>query len=516
MCPPVVEMAVLIHNLQLPRRIGWTLWRAAAVPICLGAIALAQTAKVEQVRLISGESTSLEIVANAPVNAQAQVLSNPERLAIDVPNAEIGSHLQRLRVHTGVIKDIRVGLFSTNPPITRIVVDWNTPTSYRIVPAGKTVIVKLDDAKPTNDNDSASPANRPLVAVNAPGSRVEKIRLVNNEGVKIEIAANGGVAPQTQVLTDPDRLVIDIPNAKPGATLHGLVVGRWGVKSVRTGLLSNYPPVTRIVVDLDAPQPYQISSSANVIVVQVGERKRVPPEAARGVQVAALLKNPTSLPVLGPSRISTLQQVPAKAPVWDVPKVSVSYGGGLLGIRADRATLAEVLNELRRKTGADVSIPAGSEKDRIVVNLGPAGPNEVLRALLNGTEFNFILMGSASDPNQLRSVVLMPRERSVAVPSDAEESTNNDRHPSTATLSGAGSFQHKDKVGAEFSPSPAAQTTSVRASQPRSPQPAGSEPSSQSPAPQPSTPQQPSALPSDHDLSTPRPVGADQPPPPPQ
>lgn len=494
---PVLEMLVLIHNLRIPKHARRRLWLATAVPVWVGAIALAQTTKVEQVRLLSGRETSLEIVANAQITAQAQVLSDPERLAIDVPNAAMGSGLHRLWVHHGVVKDIRVGLFSTNPPITRIVVDWSAPTPYRLVPSGKTVTVKLGDVKLDNDHHFA-PARRPPLAENTPkaGSRVERVSLVNNDGVKLEIGANGPITALTQVVTDPDRLVIDVPNATPGAALHPLAVGHWGVKSVRTGLFSNKPPITRIVVDLDVLQPYQVSSSGNAVIVQLGGRDLFPP--AREPQV-------TSLP-----------QVPARPPVLAMPKVAVSYRAGLLGIRADRATLAEVLNEVHRKTGADIAIPPGAEQDRIVVNLGPGGPNEVLSSLLNGSRFNFILMGSPGDPSQLRSVLLMPKERGVQLPAtDSEEFANGDPHLSTANPTSVGSFQNKNKLGANLSPLPGPGTTPLPASQPSSSQQAPSQPSSsQSSTLQPSVPQQPSTLPTDQDLSTPRPVGVNQPPPP--
>jgi hypothetical protein len=493
---PVVEMRVSIRNRRMAKHGYRRLWLATALPICLGATARAQTAKVEQVRLLGGRKTRLEIVASAPITAQAQVLNSPERLAIDVPNAVMGSALHGLSVHRGVIKDVRVGLFSTKPSITRIVVDWITTTPYRLVPSDKTVIVELDDVTRDSehlgletrdhhrDHDS-SLAGRPPATVHNPNAspRIERVSLSNNDGVKLEIAANGSITPRIQVVPDPDRLVIDIPDATPGPDLHPLMVGHWGVKNVRAGLHSSRPPVTRIVVDLDAVQPYQVSTSDNGVIVQLGGSRLISP--TQETQVAAL------------------PQVLAQQAASPASKVTVSYRAGLLGIRANQATLAEVLNEVHRSTGAEVEIPAGAAQDQIVVDLGPASPSQVLGSLLNGTPFNFILVGSASDPRQLGSVLLTRK--------DPEQPAKGDSRLSTTNVP-ANSFPNRNELGG--SSSLAAGTAPVPAPQPSSSEQTPSQaPAASSSAPQPRSPQQPSGLPTDQDLSTPRPVGVDPPPP---
>jgi len=88
--------------------------------------------------------------------------------------------------------------------------------------------------------------------------------------------------------------------------------------------------------------------------------------------------------------------------------MEVEFRNGKLKIVADHASLAAVLNEVHRQMGTQVSLPAGAGMDQVFVSLGPAGPREVLTSLLNGSHFNFIIVGSDSDPAQLRSVILTP------------------------------------------------------------------------------------------------------------
>jgi hypothetical protein len=87
-----------------------------------------------------------------------------------------------------------------------------------------------------------------------------------------------------------------------------------------------------------------------------------------------------------------------------------------LSIWADKVTLAELLNEVHRQTGADIPIPAGAEQELVVANLGPAPAPDVLASLLNGSRFNFIMVGSSENPAQLRSVLLSPKGGTMRQP----------------------------------------------------------------------------------------------------
>lgn len=82
--------------------------------------------------------------------------------------------------------------------------------------------------------------------------------LGGKDAVEIEVEASDRIVPETRVLTGPDRLVVDFPNAIPGTGLRSQSVFRGQVKDVRVGLFQSKPPITRIVLDLKSPQNYQI------------------------------------------------------------------------------------------------------------------------------------------------------------------------------------------------------------------------------------------------------------------
>lgn len=97
----------------------------------------------------------------------------------------------------------------------------------------------------------------------------------------------------------------------------------------------------------------------------------------------------------------TLEQSPAMPP-------QVTYHDDSLTIIAENSTLGDVLRAVRAKTGATVDIPANAT-ERVVTHLGPGPSREILAALLNGSHFDYVLLGSASNPRVLERVILIPK-----------------------------------------------------------------------------------------------------------
>src|SRR3981189_1073878 len=113
-------------------------------------------------------------------------------------------------------------------------------------------------------------------------ARVEHV-VVRGTGaaMEVEIQTSGApVAPDTQAITGPDRIVVDFPGALPAAELRALKVNRGALKGVRSGLFFSNPPITRIVLDLVEAQSYQISTTQNAIVVKLSPVKLSPVTAA--------------------------------------------------------------------------------------------------------------------------------------------------------------------------------------------------------------------------------------------
>lgn len=123
-------------------------------------------------------------------------------------------------------------------------------------------------------------------------------------------------------------------------------------------------------------------------------KKQLPPPLPSGPQ--------------GPVPQIPLDAIPAVAP-------EVTYQDGLLTIVAPNSTLADILRGVRKHTSADIEIPAAAS-ERVVTRLGPAPAREVMAELLNGSHFNYILLGSPEDANALVRVVLVPKTSDTPTP----------------------------------------------------------------------------------------------------
>jgi AMIN domain len=233
---------------------------------------------------------------------------------------------------------------------------------------------------------------------------IRSMQVLRSAGqVEIEIEASDRVVPRTNVLSNPDRLVVDFVNALPGSTLRNQAVNRAEVKNLRVGLFSANPPVTRIVADLNGPQPYQVFPSGRTVIVKVG-----------GVNASASAARPSG-PVLLNANFPT-QAVQLPTPVRSKPALEVSFENGLLSISSNKASLSEVLFAIHQRTGAEIAIPSGAEQEQVVTDVGPAPAPEVLAHLLNGSKFNFLILSSSNDPTVLDRVILSSRPEGPAPP----------------------------------------------------------------------------------------------------
>jgi len=114
-----------------------------------------------------------------------------------------------------------------------------------------------------------------------------------------------------------------------------------------------------------------------------------------------------------PAPPPTPEQLPPTPP-------QVTYRDGQLSISANNATLSQVLRSVQAKTGASVEMPGGASAERVVAQLGPGQPREVLNALLNGTKFDYIILGVAGNPGAVQKVILTTQTASSSAVNTAQ------------------------------------------------------------------------------------------------
>src|SRR5579863_663791 len=193
------------------------------------------------------------------------------------------------------------------------------------------------------------PAQNAAPAQAAPASSqkvsVRQVKVLKGHGsVEIEVETSDRVTPQTQVLTGPDRLVIDLPNAVPGPRVRSQSVYRGDVKDVRVGLFQANPPVTRIVLDLTRAQAYQVFPYGRTVMIkvqgdsssdEVADSDDAPAPQARAALVTA-------------NYTTNAERISDSATPRSV--LDVTFRKGMLSIHANKATLSDVLYAVQQRT----------------------------------------------------------------------------------------------------------------------------------------------------------------------
>jgi hypothetical protein len=115
----------------------------------------------------------------------------------------------------------------------------------------------------------------------------------------------------------------------------------------------------------------------------------------------------------------------------------VSYQNGLLSVESTNARLLDILNAVRAKTGIQFEgLPSGQERDRVAGKFGPAPADQVLTSLLQGSHFDYVIMGTPDNPSQVQRVILTPNGGSGAVaassgPQPAQQAQGDDEDDSS-------------------------------------------------------------------------------------
>ncbi|MEG6614955.1 N-acetylmuramoyl-L-alanine amidase [Peptococcaceae bacterium 1198_IL3148] len=78
-----------------------------------------------------GDKTVITVEADTKLSYNTFFLSNPNRLVVNFEGVHLGQLPEAQKVNSSTVTEIRIGQFSTQPLITRMVLDLANPVSYR-------------------------------------------------------------------------------------------------------------------------------------------------------------------------------------------------------------------------------------------------------------------------------------------------------------------------------------------------------------------------------------------------
>jgi len=170
-------------------------------------------------------------------------------------------------------------------------------------------------------------------------------------------------------------------------------------------------------------------------------------------------KPPAPLPDLPSGPTGPVPAIPLDSMAPVPPQVS--FQNEQLTIVAPNSTLGDILRAVRKQTGAEIEIPAAPE--RVVTHLGPGPAREVMAELLNGSRFNYVLLGSAANDALLARVVLVAKTGGDSVNPPSGPAVAEQKPPNSAQQDAAAA---NDAEAADDATDPAADEAAAEAEQP--------------------------------------------------
>ena len=119
----------------------------------------------------------------------------------------------------------------------------------------------------TGSSQNSPPESAP--ATNEPAV-LNSVKVVHDRGAAaLEIVSSRPVTPEIQAIDAPPRVVIDLPNTRPGIQPKRVEVLQENILTIRTEQRQNNPPTTRIVVNFLVPYGYKWDSAGNRLMVRL-------------------------------------------------------------------------------------------------------------------------------------------------------------------------------------------------------------------------------------------------------
>jgi hypothetical protein len=122
------------------------------------------------------------------------------------------------------------------------------------VPAPAVKPAVIPGAKPVT-----APA-APKAASSTAHNQLQKVKVLPGaDKIQIEISSSQAVTPQVTKLTNPDRILVELPGTTIATEQNKISIGASGVKGVRIGMDGKADPTTSVVVDLEKPLAYDLT-----------------------------------------------------------------------------------------------------------------------------------------------------------------------------------------------------------------------------------------------------------------
>jgi hypothetical protein len=211
--------------------------------------------------------------------------------------------------------------------------------------------------KPAAIPGSAPTAAKPAAATSS-HNQLQKVNVVPGaDGVQIEIRSSQAVTPRVSKLNSPARVVVELPETVIASSQNKIPVGSAGVKGVRIGMDGKTPPTTSVVVDLEKPLSYQLTTGpAGEVILSLNSQGAAPSLAKNGP--APAMKSPmvaVKAPAPAPKAVAPAVQTAVK------PVAAPAKSATVAAVKAPAVKPAAASKQVVKATAAEkTAVPAAA------------------------------------------------------------------------------------------------------------------------------------------------------------
>lgn len=243
--------------------------------------------EVTSITGINVTGDTVEIRGDRPFIYTIYAPSDPYRVLVEIPDADIGNVKSVIRPRNSMITEIRPSQVDVPKPIAKIEVLLESPagvnsqyrnnsllltaksadTTPQLAASQTESRVKIAEAKESVNPDPEKRGGEPMPQALEEKSSMPKATEITNISfdrgpgiVKIVVKGNGAMSPSVFTLTN--RIVVDIPDVEMRAAVPSTVMSP--VKGLRAG---KHKDRTRLVVDLSGSREFDVLSMKDTIVI---------------------------------------------------------------------------------------------------------------------------------------------------------------------------------------------------------------------------------------------------------
>lgn len=243
-------------------------------------------------------ASGARLAVEGPVSYKAFKLDSPDRFVVDLQDAVLGSADRSWR-GAGPVKGVRAALFGAEAPVLRVVFDLEAPLPAATREAPGAVLVEFGapapapappvDAPEAEDRGApdfkdalaplASPVPAPL-ALRAPPPGRAALAAIEAAPDRAVLTLDRAVEPVIFLVTDPPRLVVDLPGASSAWLRPAPAPPGGPLKAVRAAPRDGG---ARVVLDLERPVTYSLKRDGGVLSLELDRASapRVPSARTR-------------------------------------------------------------------------------------------------------------------------------------------------------------------------------------------------------------------------------------------